>query len=185
MVTRILVHRLQYLYPTLISHPTAIWDYGYHDLDAIELGKDVSIGAFAEIVVHKSSPYSRSAGRLVMGDRSIVSAGANIRAAGGAVVIGDRSGIGQHSVVVAANHAIKLGVDRFNTPYDESRVGVTVGKNVWVGAQCVLLPGITIGDDAVVAAGSVVSTDGPPGEMWGGVPARRQSTVKDFSRFLP
>jgi acetyltransferase-like isoleucine patch superfamily enzyme len=182
-VRRILSHRIQARHPTLICDPTAIWDYGYDDIDAIQLGKGVVVLAFAEIVVSKHSRLTRFEGRLIMGDRAIIAAGANIRAAGGVIAIGAGSGIGQHSVVVAANHAIKPGVNRFNTPYDESRSGVSIGKNVWVGAQCVLLPGVTVGDDAVIAAGSVVSTNVPAGEVWGGVPARRHSTVTDFARF--
>jgi acetyltransferase-like isoleucine patch superfamily enzyme len=182
-VRRILSHRVQARHPTLICDPTAIWDYGYDDIDAIQLGTGVIVMAFAEIVVSKHSRYTRFEGRLIMGDRACISAGANIRAAGGVIAIGAGSGIGQHSVVVAANHAIRPGVDRFNTPYDESRSGVSIGKNVWVGAQCVLLPGVTIGDDAVIAAGSVVSTNVPAGEVWGGVPARRHATVTDFARF--
>jgi maltose O-acetyltransferase len=54
---------------------------------------------------------------------------------------------------------------------------VTVGNNVWVGANCVLLPGITIGDNSLIAAGSVVSRDVPPNEIWGGVPARKLKDV--------
>ena len=182
-VRRILSHRIQARHPTLICDPTAIWDYAYRDIDAVELGANVSVGPFVEIVVHKHNRHTSHKGRLIVGDRAIISAGANIRASGGVITIGAGSGIGQHSVVVATNHAIRPGVERFNTPYDETRTGVSIGKNVWVGAQCVLLAGITIGDDAVISAGSVVTTDVPSGEIWGGIPARRQTTVADFARF--
>jgi acetyltransferase-like isoleucine patch superfamily enzyme len=183
LISRILSHRVQVRHPTLICHPTAIWDYGYRDLDAIELGDQVSVGAFVEIVVQKRNRHTPLEGRLVMGDRSVVSAGANIRAAGGTIAIGAGSGIGQHSMVVAANHKIKPGTGYFHTPYDETRSGVTIGSNVWVGAHCVILPGVTIGDDAVIAASSVVTTDVPAGEIWAGAPARRQATVAAFGRF--
>lgn len=183
LITRILSHRIQVRHPTLLSHPTAIWDYGYRDIDAIELGRHVSVGAFVEIVVQKRNRHTSIEGRLVLGDRAVISAGANLRAAGGTITVGAGSGIGQHSMVVAANHTIKPGTGYFNTPYDETRSGVTVGTNVWVGAHCVLLPGVTIGDNAVIAAGSVVTTSVPAGEIWGGAPARRQSTVAAFGRF--
>jgi maltose O-acetyltransferase len=52
-----------------------------------------------------------------------------------------------------------------------------VGANVWVGANCVLLPGVTIGDNSLIAAGSVVSHDVPPNEIWGGVPAKKLKDV--------
>jgi len=50
--------------------------------------------------------------------------------------------------------------------------GVTIGRDVWVGAGCVILPGVTIGDGAVVAAGSVVTRDVPAGAVVAGVHAR-------------
>jgi acetyltransferase-like isoleucine patch superfamily enzyme len=52
-----------------------------------------------------------------------------------------------------------------------------LGRNVWVGANCVLLPGTRIGDHSVIAAGSVVNSEVPSGEIWGGVPARRLKAV--------
>ena len=51
---------------------------------------------------------------------------------------------------------------------------VVIGNGVWVGANCVILKGVHIGDGAVVAAGAVVTKDVPAHEVWAGVPARRQ-----------
>ncbi len=64
----------------------------------------------------------------------------------------------------------------------ESRRGarVTVGNDVWIGHGALLLPEITVGDGAVIAAGAVVSRDVPPYSIVGGVPARR---IRD--RFPP
>ena len=64
------------------------------------------------------------------------------------------------------------------------RTGVTVGANVGVGANSVLLPGITIGDNSLVAAGSVVSRDVPANEIWGGVPARKLKDVPTAEQVL-
>lgn len=49
---------------------------------------------------------------------------------------------------------------------------VVIGDNVWVGACSIILPGVTIGDMSVVAAGSVVTKDVPPHTLVAGVPAR-------------
>lgn len=49
---------------------------------------------------------------------------------------------------------------------------VTIGDNVWLGGRSVILPGVTIGDNAVVAAGAVVVKDVPPNVVVGGNPAR-------------
>lgn len=52
-----------------------------------------------------------------------------------------------------------------------------IGDGVRIGAGCLLLPGVNIGDNAFVAAGSLVNKDIPSGEMWGGRPARRMKEV--------
>jgi acetyltransferase-like isoleucine patch superfamily enzyme len=171
-VDLILSHRVRARHPTLNCHPSAVWDYAYRDIDAIEIGEDVTVAAFTELIVYKRSPNSSIEGRLVLGDRSIIQANANIRAAGGAIRIGKQSGVGQCCVIVAANHVIRPGEDRLRSGWDEQTHGVTIGDNVWVGASCVLLPGTVIGDNAIVAAGSVVRGTVPAGELWGGTPAR-------------
>lgn len=49
---------------------------------------------------------------------------------------------------------------------------VIVGRNVWIGMRCIILKGVTIGDNAVVGAGSVVTRDIEPNSVWAGNPAR-------------
>jgi maltose O-acetyltransferase len=56
---------------------------------------------------------------------------------------------------------------------------VTIGDRCWLGANVTVLPGVTIGDDVVVAAGAVVSRDLPSGAVYGGVPARRIRGLAD------
>ena len=48
----------------------------------------------------------------------------------------------------------------------------TIGSNVWIGSGAIILPGVSIGDDAVIGAGSVVTRDVPPGATAVGNPAR-------------
>jgi len=177
IVSRILAHRIQYHHPSMLCHDTAIWDYGYTDLDAIQIGKHVSVGPYAEIRVYKRSPRSSVEGRLVLGDRVLLAAGVNIIAAGGTIRLGEASGIGQHSVVVAANHQVTLGREYLFTAWNEVRTGVEIGDNVWVAANCVLLPGTRIGSNAVIGAGSVVTGEVPANEIWAGVPARKIKNV--------
>lgn len=54
---------------------------------------------------------------------------------------------------------------------------ITVGDRVMIGVNAVILPGVTVGDDSIVAAGAVVPKDTviPPNEVWGGVPAKKIS----------
>jgi acetyltransferase-like isoleucine patch superfamily enzyme len=49
---------------------------------------------------------------------------------------------------------------------------VTIKEGVWLATRCIILPGVTIGEHSVVAAGSVVTKDIPARELWGGNPAR-------------
>ena len=48
---------------------------------------------------------------------------------------------------------------------------MTIGDNVWIGAQACILPGVTIGDNTVIAGGSVVTKDIPANTVWYGNPA--------------
>jgi len=56
----------------------------------------------------------------------------------------------------------------------EYRTGkVEIGKNVMIGANCTVLPGVRVGDGASVSALSLVNRDVPAGQKWGGIPARQ------------
>jgi acetyltransferase-like isoleucine patch superfamily enzyme len=81
-------------------------------------------------------------------------------------------------VLIAANHAVKPGEARLHVRWDEENTGVDIGANVWIGAGCVILPGSVIGDNAVIAAGSLVHKRVPAGELWGGWPARKIRTIE-------
>jgi acetyltransferase-like isoleucine patch superfamily enzyme len=176
-IMAVLAYRVRARHPTLVSHPTAVWDYGYHDLDAIEIGENVLVEPCAFILVYHRTSHSDVPGRLVLGDRSGIGFGTNIRAAGGTIRIGAGSAIAQNCVLIAANHAIKPGEPRIHVRWDEGLTGIDIGSNVWIGAGCVILPGSVIGDDAVIAAGSLVHKTVPAGELWGGWPARKMRTI--------
>ena len=57
---------------------------------------------------------------------------------------------------------------------------IEIADNVWIGANAVILRGVTIGQGAVVAAGAVVTKKIPPNEIWGGLPARKIGERKDL-----
>ena len=56
---------------------------------------------------------------------------------------------------------------------------VTIGNDVWIGGNCTILPGVTIGDNVVVAAGAVVTKDVPANSLVGGVPARVLKSIEN------
>jgi serine acetyltransferase len=82
------------------------------------------------------------------------------------ITLGDNCLIGYHTVILAHEFL-----------RDELRTGpVVLGRDVVVGANCTILPGVVIGDGAVVAAHSLVNRDVAPGTTVGGVPVRVLST---------
>ena len=79
------------------------------------------------------------------------------------ITIGDDVIVGYNTTVLCHGYV-----------HDTYQLGdVGIGDRASLGANCTVLPGVTIGADAVVGAGSVVTRDVPPGEFWAGVPARR------------
>ena len=70
--------------------------------------------------------------------------------------------------------------------FSSTKGGVTIGNDVWIGAHCIILPGVKIGDGAIIAAGSVISRDVGPYEIWAGNSAtlRRDRFDKSISSRL-
>ena len=85
----------------------------------------------------------------------------------GGVSLEDGCQIGHNVVFATLNHGIPA-CDR-GTTYPAP---IVLGKNVWVGSNATILSGVTIGDNAIVAAGAVVTKDVPADAIVGGVPAK-------------
>lgn len=92
---------------------------------------------------------------------------------GGGIEVGEGT-IFSHEIQVFARNHYYDGEDLKLLPYDERYFckKVVIGKYVWVGARATILPGVTIGDGAVIGAGSVVTKDVPPCAVVGGNPAK-------------
>ncbi len=100
---------------------------------------------------------------------------------GAAIQIGNNVSIGQQVMILTETHAIGNGTRRAGTL---SAMPVTIGNGVWLGARCTILPGVTIGEGAIVAAGAVVTKSVPPNVLVGGTPARilRELPVEPAAR---
>jgi maltose O-acetyltransferase len=86
--------------------------------------------------------------------------------------IGDDALIAPWCYVVTRNHRFDdLEIPISAQGYGEERPP-RIGRDVWIGARVMLLPGISVGDGAIVAAGAVVTRDVPPRAIVAGVPAR-------------
>lgn len=134
--------------------------------------------------------------KFVLGRRSVVESFCCINNAVGDVIIGDNTRIGLHSTVIGpveigdnVNLAQGIVVTALNHNFtdctkriDEQGVStakVTIGNDVWIGANATVLPGVTIGNHCVVAAGAVVTKDVPPYSLAGGVPAKILKKLKE------
>jgi acetyltransferase-like isoleucine patch superfamily enzyme len=103
---------------------------------------------------------------LTIGDGTSINRGASI-CAQSSVRIGRNCGIGNDCLIFDTDfHEVD---DRTRVP---DAAPVTIGDDVWLAARCIVLKGVTIGDGAVVCAGSVVATNVPARALVGGNPAR-------------
>ncbi|AMJ60318.1 sugar O-acetyltransferase [Bosea sp. PAMC 26642] len=86
-----------------------------------------------------------------------------------AVTIGERTQIGPGVQILTADHPRDAAQREAGLEFGRP---VRIGRNVWIGGGAIILPGVTIGDDAIIGAGSVVTRDVPDGATAFGNPAR-------------
>lgn len=125
-----------------------------------------SLGRYS--VVEDFSCLNNAVGDLMIGDYTRVGLRNTII---GPVTIGSHVNLAQNITVTGLNH----NFEDINIPIDEQGVStsqVIIEDDVWIGANAVILPGVTIGKHSVVAAGSVVSQSIPPYSVCAGIPAR-------------
>ncbi len=141
-------------------------------------------------VVHRSArmdtpPYRK----FSLGDYSVIESFSCINNAVGDVIIGDHTRIGLHNTIIGpvtigshVNLAQGITVTALNHNFEDSdkrideqgvsTTPVIIEDDIWIGANAVILPGVTIGNHSVVAAGAVVTKNVPPHSLVAGVPAR-------------
>ena len=95
------------------------------------------------------------------------------------VTIGDDCFIGPNVSIYTACHSTDPVERNSRREWAEP---VTIGDNVWIGGSVTILPGVTIGDNAVIAAGSVVTKDVAPRTLVAGNPAKFKKTIGEVLR---
>lgn len=110
--------------------------------------------------------YTDFGKNIAVGKRVFINEGCCFQDQGG-IEIGDDCLIGQQVVFATLNHDL-LPKNRANM----LPAPIRIGKKVWIGAHATILAGVTIGDNAIVAAGAVVTKDVPADTLVGGVPAK-------------
>lgn len=132
--------------------------------------------------------------RFSLGRRSVIESYACINNAVGDVIIGDHTRIGLHCTIIGpvniGNHVnlaqgITVTALNHNFADGELRIDqqgvstqpVSIGDDVWIGTNAVILPGVTIGKHVVIAAGTVVTKDIPDNSLAMGVPATVRKSI--------
>lgn len=138
-----------------------------HALEMLKLGSRVAIDRSCILWIAADDDASPE---LVLGDRVYVGPHCFL-GSHAPMRIGPGTLIGAYSYLITANHRCAPGTWVQDQGYEAAPI--TIGKDVWIGCHVVVLPGVTIGDHAVVGAGAVVNRDVPAGEKWAGVPAKK------------
>ena len=117
---------------------------------------------------------------LTLGNYIRIGSNSFIFAMGG-VEIGDNTQISRNVTIYSANHNISGS----HIPYDDSYVckPVTIGHSVWIGMNAQILPGVTIGDGAIIGMGTIVSKDVKAGEIVVSSP-QRVVKFRNMAEFL-
>ncbi|EAQ40278.1 putative acetyltransferase [Dokdonia sp. MED134] len=133
----------------------------YMRAQGCEIGRDITFYPGIKI---------NPARNIILGNNVDLAWGVIITTTGG-VEIGDRTLIGYRTLISSANHNIPSNREHiFGSGHTAKKV--TIGRDCWIGGNSVIVAGVTIGDGAVVGAGSVVTKDVKPYTVVGGVPAK-------------
>lgn len=115
--------------------------------------------------------YTDFGKNITIGKNVFINSGCHFQDQGG-ITIGESSMIGHNVVLATINHDLEPKNDRKN-----HYAPIRIGNHVWIGSNAVVLPGVSIGDWAVVAAGAVVTKNVLPYTVVGGVPAKVIKTI--------
>jgi len=133
--------------------------HGLVNLYGCEIGDETMIGAFVEI--QKNARVGR---RCKVSSHTFICEG---------VAIEDECFIGHHVVFINDRHPAAVNTDgSLKTAADWKVIETRVGRRASIGSGTVILCGVTIGEEAVIGAGSVVTRDVPPRATVAGNPAR-------------
>lgn len=132
----------------------------------IEQGGTMDVGARTAIMQNAEIVVGANA-RLTVGSSVYVGSSCNLRC-GSSITIGNGVRLAQFVSLVDSNYEFR----RRDTPIGSNVPGfIEIGADAWLGAQVVVLPNVTIGEGAVVGAGSIVTRDVPPYTIVVGNPA--------------
>lgn len=107
--------------------------------------------------------------RVSIGDGTFINQGCMFNTSG-PITIGERCSIAMNVTFVTSSHGVGGPEQRAG---EATTAPIVVGDGTWIGANAVILPGVTIGAGSIIAAGAVVVSDCEADAVYGGVPARK------------
>lgn len=146
---------------------TAILNNSYHEQEEIQELFSKLIGKTVDKSFMIFPPFYTDCGKnITIGKNVFINTCCHFQDQGG-IIIGDGTLIGHNVTLATLNHGF-VPEDRATT-YPSP---IIIGKNVWIGSNVTIIPGVTIGENAIIAAGAVVTKDVPANVIAGGVPAK-------------
>lgn len=139
----------------------------FHNLREIQELFSQIIGKPVDETFSLFPPFYTDFGKNITVDKGVfLNSGCRFQDHGG-ITIGEESLLGHNVVLATLNHEMDPAYRK-----DMHPAPIVIGKHVWIGANATVCPGVIIGDNAVVAAGAVVTKDVPANTVVGGVPAK-------------
>ena len=144
----------------------------YNNIQQLRIGINSEISDFTTLMIMNDPRNNIKNSFLTIGSNTYIGEYNNIRAGGGNIEIGDYCSISQHVSIIASNHEIKKHKEISSQPWDLKNNFVLIKDGAWIGANSIILPGVTVGFGAVVGAGSLVNKDIPDYAVAFGNPAK-------------
>jgi len=105
--------------------------------------------------------------KISIGSNSVINFGSLLDGRKFSIIVGSNVSIGPEASILT------LGHDPQSTEFEDRGADVHIGHHVWIAYRAIIMPGVHIGDGAVIAAGAVVTSDVEPWSIYGGVPAKK------------
>lgn len=161
------VHKFMHQVSQEAMRVTAELNGAYHTPEEICILMSELIGKTIDKSFGMFPPFYTDCGKnITIGKNVFINSGCRFQDQGG-ISIGDDVLIGHNVVLATLNHG--LAPDKRKNLYP---MPIIIGKNVWIGANVTIVPGVTVGDNAIIAAGAVVTKDVAENTIVCGIPAK-------------
>jgi len=136
----------------------------YRTVVGMELGRDVAI--FMDVYCYFYRPFGRNPGKVTVGDGTVINRRCLLDLRGG-ITLGCNVSLSPEVMLITSGHL------KDDPAFGVRDRPIVIEDYAWIGSRATVLPGVTIGKGAVVAAGAVVTRSVAPYDVVGGVPAKK------------